>query len=76
MLLVSTKVELITILIIDLGTDLLPPMSLAYQGLEADIMEQKPRNAKTDRLVTSQLIGFAYGQIGMIQAAAGFSITL
>ena len=30
------------------------------------------RNPFTDRLVTDRLIGFAYGQIGFIQAAAGF----
>jgi len=62
----------VTILLIDLGTDMVPAISLAYEGPEADIMERMPRNSKTDHLVTSQLIGFAYGQIGMIQAVAGF----
>ena len=33
----------ITILLIDLGTDLLPAISLAYEGPEADIMQRKPR---------------------------------
>ena len=62
----------ITILCIDLGTDMLPAISLAYEQAESDLMKRKPRNPFTDRLVTDRLIGFAYGQIGFIQAAAGF----
>ena len=62
----------ITILCIDLGTDLLPAISLAYEQAESDLMKRKPRNPYTDRLVTDRLIGFAYGQIGFIQAVGGF----
>lgn len=35
-------------------------------------MLRKPRDPKVDNLVTGRLIGFAYFQIGMIQAVAGF----
>ncbi|XP_045311062.1 sodium/potassium-transporting ATPase subunit alpha-4 isoform X2 [Leopardus geoffroyi] len=62
----------ITILCIDLGTDLVPAISLAYESAESDIMKRAPRNPKTDNLVNDRLIGMAYGQIGMIQALAGF----
>ncbi|XP_055839059.1 sodium/potassium-transporting ATPase subunit alpha-like [Episyrphus balteatus] len=62
----------ISILCIDLGTDLLPAISLAYEKAETDIMNRKPRNALTDKLVNSRLILMAYGQVGSIQAAAGF----
>ncbi|XP_060053656.1 sodium/potassium-transporting ATPase subunit alpha-4-like isoform X2 [Erinaceus europaeus] len=62
----------ITILCIDLGTDMIPAISLAYESAESDIMKRAPRNAKTDKLVNERLIGIAYGQIGMIQALAGF----
>ncbi|XP_053460499.1 sodium/potassium-transporting ATPase subunit alpha-4 [Nycticebus coucang] len=62
----------ITILCIDLGTDMLPAISLAYEPAESDIMKRLPRNPKTDKLVNERLIGMAYGQIGMIQAVAGF----
>jgi len=62
----------ITILCIDLGTDMVPAISLAYEQAESDIMKRAPRNAATDRLVNSRLIGYAYLQIGMIQASAGF----
>jgi sodium/potassium-transporting ATPase subunit alpha len=62
----------ILILAIDLGTDMIPAISMAYEEAEADIMQRNPRNSKTDRLVTRKLIYFAYLQIGIIQAAAGF----
>ncbi|RWR98580.1 Sodium/potassium-transporting ATPase subunit alpha-like protein, partial [Dinothrombium tinctorium] len=62
----------VTILCIDLGTDMLPAISLAYEQAESDIMKRKPRDPKGDQLVNQRLISMAYGQIGMIQAAAGF----
>ncbi|KAF7244310.1 Sodium/potassium-transporting ATPase subunit alpha-2 [Varanus komodoensis] len=62
----------ITILFIDLGTDMVPAISLAYETAESDIMKRKPRDAKADKLVNERLIGMAYGQIGMMQALAGF----
>ncbi|XP_006861704.1 PREDICTED: sodium/potassium-transporting ATPase subunit alpha-4 [Chrysochloris asiatica] len=62
----------ITILCIDLGTDMIPAISLAYEAAESDIMKRAPRNPKTDNLVNYRLISMAYGQIGMIQALAGF----
>ncbi|XP_017317364.1 sodium/potassium-transporting ATPase subunit alpha-2 isoform X1 [Ictalurus punctatus] len=62
----------VTILCIDLGTDMVPAISLAYESAESDIMKRQPRNSKTDKLVNERLISMAYGQIGMIQALAGF----
>merc|ERR1712048_496723 len=62
----------ITILCIDLGTDLVPAISLAYEKAESDIMKRKPRDPVRDKLVNERLISLAYGQIGMIQAIAGF----
>ncbi|KAM9111220.1 LOW QUALITY PROTEIN: sodium/potassium-transporting ATPase subunit alpha-4-like [Megaptera novaeangliae] len=62
----------ITILCIDLGTDMVPAISLAYESAESDLMKRAPRNPKTDKLVNDRLTGMAYGQIGMIQALAGF----
>merc|ERR1712098_891087 len=61
----------VLILCVDLGTDLIPAISLAYEKAEADIMKRKPRNSLTDKLVTAKLISFAYLQIGVIQALAG-----
>ncbi|CAJ0583435.1 unnamed protein product, partial [Mesorhabditis spiculigera] len=62
----------VTILCIDLGTDLWPAISLAYEEAESDIMKRRPRDPKHDKLVNERLISLAYGQIGMIQASAGF----
>nr|CAI5821921.1 unnamed protein product [Callosobruchus analis] len=56
------------ILCIDLLTDMLPAISLAYEKAESDIMSRPPRNPKKDKL----LYFFAYGHIGMIEALAGF----
>jgi len=62
----------IPILLIDLGTDLWPAISLAFEGAENDIMTRKPRSADEDPLVNSRTLSMAYLQIGMIQASAGF----
>jgi len=62
----------ITILCIDLGTDMVPAISLAYEKAESDIMKREPRCPVKDKLVNERLISLAYGQIGMIQAVAGF----
>ncbi|CAF3354470.1 unnamed protein product [Rotaria socialis] len=62
----------ITILCIDLGTDMIPAISLAYEKGETDIMKRRPRDPQHDRLVNQRLISMAYGQIGLIQAGAGF----
>ncbi|MBN3272866.1 AT1A1 ATPase, partial [Polyodon spathula] len=62
----------VTILCIDLGTDMIPAISLAYEGAESDIMKRQPRNPKTDKLMNKRLIGIAYGQFGMISTMGGF----
>jgi sodium/potassium-transporting ATPase subunit alpha len=46
----------ILIFAIDLGTDMVPAISMAYEVSEADLMERKPRDNVTDRLVTTRLI--------------------
>ena len=71
---IPLPLETVMILCIDLGTDLLPAISLAYEKAESDIMSRLPRDKYKDKLVTWQLVFFAYGQIGMIQASAGFFV--
>merc|ERR1712038_124796 len=41
----------VTILCIDLGTDMVPAISMAYEEAESDIMKRMPRNPFTDKLV-------------------------
>jgi len=62
----------VLILCIDLGTDMVPAISFAYENAELDIMERVPRNSSRDHLVNTKLISFAYLQIGVVQASAGF----
>nr|prf H/K ATPase:SUBUNIT=alpha [Xenopus laevis] len=62
----------ITILFIELCTDIFPSVSLAYERAESDIMHLKPRNPRRDRLVNEALAVYSYFQIGIIQSFAGF----
>lgn len=62
----------VTIICIDLGTDVLPAISLAYEAPENDLMKRRPRNPYTEKLVNAKLISVSCGQIGVIQAFAGF----
>jgi len=62
----------LAVLCIDLGTDMLPAVSLAFEESEENLMKRKPRNPDTDHLINEKLIFLSYGQIGLIQAAAGF----
>jgi len=64
----------IMILCVDLGTDILPAISFAYEFAEGNIMNIPPRDRNTEFLVTPQLISFSYLQIGIIQAFASFTV--
>lgn len=68
---VPLPLSTVLILCIDLGTDMIPAISFAYENPELDIMDRQPRKAKLDHLVNAKLISFAYLQIGVIQASAG-----
>lgn len=68
---VPLPLSTVLILCIDLGTDMVPAISFAYENPELDIMDRVPRNSKRDHLVNTKLICFAYLQIGAIQASAG-----
>lgn len=65
-------ISTILILTIDLGCDMVPAISLAYEPKEADIMARPPRNPAVERLVSRRLISFSYFQIGLMQTASGF----
>lgn len=67
---IPLPITIIMILVINVGTDLLPAMSLAYEKSEGDIMHIPPRKP-TDHLVGRVLIFMAYFQVGLIQFCAG-----
>jgi len=62
----------ITVLLICLGTDMVPAIALAYEKAESDIMNLPPRNPITDKLVTGKLLLRAYFLIGAIETMAGY----
>lgn len=63
----------ILILFVDLGTELAPAISLAYEYPESNIMKRRPRNAKKDRLVSFSNLFYAYIQLGILETIAGFA---
>jgi sodium/potassium-transporting ATPase subunit alpha len=69
---IPSPLSTVMILAIDLGTDMYPAISMAYETAESDIMLRRPRNPKEDALVTVKLLSYTYLQIGIIQALAGF----
>ncbi|XP_036600930.1 potassium-transporting ATPase alpha chain 2 [Trichosurus vulpecula] len=69
---VPLPIGTITILFIDLGTDIIPSIALAYEKAESDIMNRKPRHKKKDRLVNQQLALYSYLHIGILQSLGAF----
>ena len=63
---------ILAVLCIDLGTDLLPAVALAFEEPEENLMRRAPRNVDTDHLLNEKLLFLSYGQLGLIQAASGF----
>ncbi|XP_068098327.1 potassium-transporting ATPase alpha chain 2-like [Hyperolius riggenbachi] len=62
----------ITILFIELGTDIVPSIALAYEKAESDIMSRKPRNPYKDRLVNMNLLSYSYFHIAAMESYSGF----
>ncbi|CAF1577370.1 unnamed protein product [Rotaria sp. Silwood1] len=62
----------ITLLLVDLITQLLPTISLAYERPESDIMTRGPIDKFRDLLINRKLLSLCWGQIGVIQITAGF----
>jgi sodium/potassium-transporting ATPase subunit alpha len=53
-------------LCVDLLTELVPATSFVFEDPEDMIMQLPPRNPKTDKLTSWNLLFYAYGQAGMI----------
>jgi len=69
---IPAAVSTTLILCIDLGTDMIPAISFAYEKSESDIMNRPPRNAHKDRMVPRVMVFFSYAMCGVFQALAGF----
>jgi len=67
------------ILVIDLGTELAPAVSLAYEESEGDIMSRPPRNQKTEKLVNTRVVTYVFFQGGLLHTCVcfmSFALTL
>jgi sodium/potassium-transporting ATPase subunit alpha len=62
----------VLVLCIDLGTDIVPGISLAFEEPEIDIMFHKPRNSHEEHLVSARLIITSYLLIGVMETIGGF----
>jgi sodium/potassium-transporting ATPase subunit alpha len=60
------------VLTIDLGTEMGPAISLAYEKAESDIMMRRPRDPIKDRLVSPALLFYSYILAGGILSVASF----
>lgn len=69
---IPLALSVVLILAIDLGTDMVPSISLAYEKPESDIMQRPPRDPLHDRLVTIRLAVYSYVWLGTVQAISGY----
>ena len=58
-------------LVICVGTDIYPALSLAYEEAEVDVMTRRPRKPE-EHLVSLKLLVHAYGHMGSIATVGGF----
>ena len=63
---IPLAIETIVILLIDMGTDLIPTITLAYEEAEDAIMNAKPRTSD-DHLISIKCLIISYGLIGMFE---------
>ena len=75
MLRIPLPLSTLAILAVDLLTDMVPAISLAYEKPELDIMQRPPRST-SDRLVNHRLIFLAYGRGRWHQPGHGWSLRL
>ena len=62
----------LAILCVDLGTDMIPAISLAFEGEEVkhECMKRGPRNPRNEGLLDERMLFLSCGQFGLIQVNA------
>jgi len=63
----------ILVLCIDIGTDLIPGISLAYEKAERTLMTRRPRDPRKHKLVNRKLVFFSFVHMGILQMLSGFT---
>lgn len=73
LILIQIPLSLSTVLMlcVDLGTDMVPAVSFSFEEPELDIMTRKPRR-KDEHMVTTKMMVFSYGQMGIMETYCGF----
>jgi len=67
-----TVMSSLLIISVDLGTEIFPSISLAYEAAESNIMKREPRNPKKHKLISRKLLFFAVLEVGTLQLLSGF----
>ena len=70
---IPLPLTIIQILAVDLGTDMLPALALGAEKPDPDVMRRPPR-ARTERLLSWNLIARAYLFLGVLEAAAAMAV--
>jgi len=58
------------ILVVDLLTEQMPAVSFVYDAQERTIMQEPPRNLRTERLIDANLILYSYGLVALLESLA------
>jgi magnesium-transporting ATPase (P-type) len=69
---IPLPLTIIQILVVDLGTDLLPALALGCEKPDPRTMKQPPRSRR-ERLLAGSVLARAYGWLGPMQATAGMA---
>lgn len=70
---IPLPLTIIQILAVDLGTDMLPALALGAEKPDPEVMRRPPR-ARSDRLLSWNLIARAYLFLGVLEAAAAMAV--
>jgi calcium-translocating P-type ATPase len=70
---IPLPLTIIQILAVDLGTDMLPALALGAEKPDPGVMRRPPR-ARTERLLSWDLMARAYLFLGVLQAAAAMAV--
>ena len=62
----------ILILCIDLGTEMCPSVSIAYEKPESNIMARPPRDVKKDKMASPQILLYSYVLVGIAETLVCF----
>ncbi len=69
---IPLALNIMQILSIDLGTDIVPALALGTEPPEPGVMDRPPRNLK-EHIITQSLLLRAYGWLGLIQSVAAMA---